>query len=177
MALLDDCKYGHSCAGNVMGLTLLRSPKHPDPEADMGVHEFTYSLMPHGGDWREAGVDREAERLNNPLIARTLPAQQQGQWQGSFAPFSIETPGSAGLEVAAVKPAEDGEGLIVRLVETHGGRGEVQLRWNLPASDVKAANLLEQRTHVPSLQHDAKERLTRFYIKPFEIVTLALAFA
>ena len=30
VALLNDGKYGHSCHDNVMGLTLLRSPKWPD---------------------------------------------------------------------------------------------------------------------------------------------------
>jgi alpha-mannosidase len=43
VALLNDCKYGHDVFGNTLRLTLLRAPKAPDPEADMGHHEFTYS--------------------------------------------------------------------------------------------------------------------------------------
>src|SRR5262249_45387459 len=39
IALLNDSKYGHSCFGNELRLTLLRSPKSPDPEADMGRNE------------------------------------------------------------------------------------------------------------------------------------------
>ncbi|KAF9403452.1 Glycoside hydrolase, 38 vacuolar alpha mannosidase, partial [Podila epigama] len=35
VALLNDCKYGHSCHGNVMRLSLLRSGKAPDANSDI----------------------------------------------------------------------------------------------------------------------------------------------
>ena len=54
VALLNDGKYGHSVHGNVLTLSLLRSPLYPDPTADEGEHHFTYSLLPHAGDWTEA---------------------------------------------------------------------------------------------------------------------------
>ena len=50
-ALLTDSKYGYSLRGNVIGLSLLRSPIYPDPFADEGEHEFIYALYPHSGDW------------------------------------------------------------------------------------------------------------------------------
>ncbi|MBW7461671.1 alpha-mannosidase, partial [Paenibacillus sepulcri] len=50
VALLNDSKYGYSAAGSILDLNLLRSPSYPDPEADRAVHEFTYSLYPHGGN-------------------------------------------------------------------------------------------------------------------------------
>ena len=61
LALLNDAKYGHSVAGNVLGLSLVRSPIYPDPLADEGEQCFTYALMPHAGAWHEAGVREEAE--------------------------------------------------------------------------------------------------------------------
>src|SRR5207302_1858516 len=67
VALLNDCKYGYDILGSVMRLSLLRAPTHPDPAADLGKHRFTYALMPHPGDFREAGVIAAAEDLNNPL--------------------------------------------------------------------------------------------------------------
>src|SRR5256885_17260938 len=66
-ALLSDCKYGYSCYGNELRMSLLRAPKSLDPEADMGTHEFAYALMPHAGGWREAGVVAEALRFNVPV--------------------------------------------------------------------------------------------------------------
>ncbi|KAG0012639.1 Glycoside hydrolase, 38 vacuolar alpha mannosidase [Entomortierella chlamydospora] len=35
VALLNDCKFGYSCHGNVMRLSLLRAPKSPDANCDM----------------------------------------------------------------------------------------------------------------------------------------------
>ena len=49
-SLLNNCKYGYDAKGNVLRLSLLRSPEWPDPHADEGHHEFTYSLYPHAGD-------------------------------------------------------------------------------------------------------------------------------
>src|SRR5205814_7699416 len=66
-ALLTDSKYGYSCYGNELRISLLRSPKSPDPEADMGRHEFAYALVPHRGGWREAGVLGEAAQFNAPI--------------------------------------------------------------------------------------------------------------
>ena len=56
VALLNDCKYGHDVKGNTMRLSLLRAPKAPDPQCDMGRHRFTYVLMPHFGPLQYAGV-------------------------------------------------------------------------------------------------------------------------
>ena len=69
VALLNDAKYGYSAHGNVLTLSLLRGPLYPDPGADEGAHDFTYSLFPHPGDWIEGNVVTEAFALNSPLIA------------------------------------------------------------------------------------------------------------
>jgi alpha-mannosidase len=53
-SLLNDSKYGYDDKGNVLRLSLLRSPEWPDPHADEGHHDFTYSMYPHAGGWREA---------------------------------------------------------------------------------------------------------------------------
>ena len=62
-ALLNDCKYGYDAKHAVLRLTLIKSSTMPDPEADQGLHRFTYALLPHSGDWRSE-VDT---RKNLPL--------------------------------------------------------------------------------------------------------------
>ncbi len=81
-SLLNDSKYGYDAKDNVLRLSLLRAPEWPDPNADQGHHEFTYSLYPHAGTWREAMTVRQGYDLNYPLLAvtttqhpGTLPAQ------------------------------------------------------------------------------------------------------
>lgn len=67
-SLLNDSKYGYDAKGNVLRLSLLRSPEWPDPHADEGHHEFTYALYPHAGTWREAGTVRRGYELNSRLM-------------------------------------------------------------------------------------------------------------
>ncbi len=176
LAVLNDCKYGHSCDGGVLGLSLLRSPKWPDPDADMGAHEFTYSLMPHNGDWRAAGVDRQAELMVRPMWAVPLRPGRQGSCGRSWAPFRIS--GTAAVRIAAIKPAESGDArtLIVRIVESHGRAGSCRLDWALPVTTVQSVDLLERPLSLP-ISHDPGSRATMFDIKPFQIVTLAVTLA
>ena len=65
--MLNDCKYGYDVKDNVLRLSLLRAPKWPDPGADQGFHEFTYSIYPHEGNWQEANIARRGYELNHPI--------------------------------------------------------------------------------------------------------------
>jgi alpha-mannosidase len=131
-ALLTDSKYGYSCLGNELRISLLRAPKSPDPNADMGSHAFAYALYPHPGGWREGGVLDEAIRFNAPLRrTRGIGA--------SFA--STDTPG---LVVDTVKRADAGSGLVLRLYEPYGGRGTARVRLREPFARARLANALEE---------------------------------
>ncbi len=130
VALLNDCKYGGSTHENVMRLSLLRAPTAPDPNCDRGRHEFAFALLPHRGNWREAGVVAEACRFNHPL--------RPGSLMGSFA--SVDSPD---LVIDTIKRAEDSDALIVRLYECHGARGVATLRVAEPFAIARRCNLLE----------------------------------
>jgi alpha-mannosidase len=138
VALLNDGKYGHSAKGNVVGISLLRSPLYPDPFADEGEHRFTYSLFPHSGDWTAAGVAREAFALNAPLFP--VRAQEDALPRG----FSLVEAEGLELALGSLKLAEDGDAVILRLYEPHGARGECTLRFGRPVERVERVNLLEE---------------------------------
>ena len=121
LALLNDAKYGHSVHGSELGLSLLRSPVYPDPMADEGPQTFTYALMPHAGSWHEGGVREEADDLNRPLLALPVKGVAAGVWQ----PLAAEGIPAA---LSAIKPAEAGDGLILRVWEPAGRRGDFGLR-------------------------------------------------
>ena len=115
MALLNDSKYGHSALGSLMRLSLLRSPKNPDPRADMGAHRIRYALMPHAAAVQDAGVPEEAAALNAPLL---LLASLAAAPPARPAPTSLFSLPHCGAVLDAVKRAEDGSGdLILRLYE------------------------------------------------------------
>jgi alpha-mannosidase len=147
LALLNDGRYGHSVRGGVIGLSLVRSPVYPDPLADEGAHAFTYALMPHAGDWHEGGVREEADDLNQPLVA----ASASGVSAGAYAPINF-----SGIDAAlsALKPAENGDGLILRVYEPAGARGRLAFTPPLGWRNAGPVDLLEdavERTGVPDL--------------------------
>jgi alpha-mannosidase len=164
VALLNDGKYGHSAKGNVVGISLLRSPLYPDPFADEGEHRFTYSLFPHPGDWTTAGVAREAFALNTPLF----PVMTQGD----ALPQEFSLVETEGLELAlgSLKLAEDGEGMILRLYEPHGARGKCTLRFARRVERVERVNLLEEAERPVEVHRGA----VRLRVRPFEVVTLSV---
>jgi alpha-mannosidase len=166
VSLLTDCKYGYDCLdtgchGSNLRLTLLRGTEYPDPHADLGVHEFTYSLLPHAGDWRQGEAVRQAYALNVPLLSRLAAP-------GAPAVSYVTVDGPAILE--ALKPAEDGDGVILRLYEPHGGRGQVLVTHQLPGAGVVACNLVEEGE---APVESAPGRF-QFQIKPFEVRTFRL---
>lgn len=62
--MLNDGRYGYDIHDGVLRLSLLRAATYPDPHADQGVHDFTYALLPHLGDWRQGGVIPAGYDLN-----------------------------------------------------------------------------------------------------------------
>jgi len=169
VAILNDGKYGHSCHDSTLGLSLLRAPKHPDPDADIGTHEFSYAIVPHGGSWQDAGIPALAEAFNTPPVAYALNAGEEGPLGTSWSPCTIEAGGGAGVLVSALTTSEDGKGRLLRLWECHGGRGEVVVRWNMPAASARRVDLLDR-----PLQGDCQHEggVTRLRVRPWELVTI-----
>ncbi|GLV53807.1 alpha-mannosidase [Dictyobacter sp. S3.2.2.5] len=168
VSLLNDCKYGHDIKENVIRISLLRSPTMPDPEADQGEHRFTYSLLPHAGNWSEETISA-AYALNDPLIVYTpdRAASSSADRQQLPSLFSVDKPN---VIIETVKRAEDGNGIIVRLYESQRRRGRVTLTTGFELANVWHTNLLEENGE--QLQSQGKQ--VTFLIKPYEIVTLRL---
>jgi alpha-mannosidase len=166
VSLLNDCKYGHDIHGNVIRLSLLRSPTAPDPMADLGEHRFTYSLLPHAGGWGEETV-RQAYALNDPLLVWTAD-HPAGTGLRPLAPLvSCPVPN---IVIETIKRAEDGDGLIVRLYECQRRRGLVTLQTAFPLQAAWVTDLLEENQQELAVEGD---RLT-LPVRPFQIVTLRL---
>jgi alpha-mannosidase len=171
VALLNDSKYGYDVRDNVLRLTLLKSAIYPDPEADRGRQRFTYSLLPHGGDWRAGEVVVEAYALNWPLAARAVAAQDNGELPERF---SFAAVAASHVILETVKQAEDGDGWIVRFYECEQRRNpEVVVEFGQRLNRAVACNLIEE-THEPASVDG--NRLT-FAIDPYEIKSFRVWFA
>ncbi len=163
LSLLNDCKHGYDVCEGALRLSLLRAPKGPDSSADMGKHTFTYSIWPHPGDFRESGTIRAAYELNFPLQALVTQAHK-GVLPLRHSWLSAEP---SGVIVEAVKPAEDGKGLIVRLYEAHGARAEVRVSFGFEVGGVGEVDLIER----PVTAMRLRAGTLQFTIRPFEIRT------
>jgi alpha-mannosidase len=157
-AVLTDCKYGYSCYGGDLRISLLRSPKSPDPEADMGRNQFAYALYPHAGGWRDGGVLPEAVLFNAPL-RRTDAA-----FEGSFAVVD------GGLVLDTIKRAEDSDAICLRLYEPYGGRGVARVRLAAQFAEARAANLLEEDGEPLAIEEGA----IVVPFRPREVITVKL---
>ncbi len=120
VALLNNGRYGHEALGNELSLSLLRSPVAARPPGRRGRARSSPTrccLTPAA--WWDADVLAEAEDLNRPLFHRAAAGARS----------STPIVGLAGAKVGlgALKPAEDGEGLILRLYEPAGARGPVEI--------------------------------------------------
>jgi alpha-mannosidase len=165
LSILNESKFGYDAAGNVLRLTLLRSPKWPDPEADMGHHSFRYALYPHAGTWKEAQTMRRGWEYNYPLQAvvttahpGTLPASH------SFASVSADN-----VVLTAVKKAEDASGLIFRAYEWAGKETNAEFHVPPGATGATITNMQEVPEGSPlTVTGD----VIKVPIKPYEILTL-----
>ncbi|HHX72590.1 MAG TPA: alpha-mannosidase [Clostridiales bacterium] len=166
VSLLNDCKYGYDIRDNQMRLTLLKAPICPDTTGDKGEHTFTYSLYPHAHAWQEGGVVAEGFALNEPL--RVIAAKkQEGNLPEAHSFVSLNR---SHVVIDAIKQAEDGDGLILRVYEAEAKRGTVRVTWNLPMKSVTACNLMEQdEREIPVENGEFSFDITPFSVETFRI--------
>ncbi|TJY41113.1 alpha-mannosidase [Cohnella pontilimi] len=168
VALINDCKYGHTAQMNVLDLNLLRSPSYPDPNADRAIHEFTYALYPHAGDFIDAGVYRKGYESNIPLTiveARRADVEQRSPVQL----VQIEHPY---VMVESVKKAEDSDHLIFRLFETAGTEANATVYFGMPCQLIEETDLMEN----PIGKLKENDSRVELPFTPFEIKTLRVQF-
>ena len=161
VSLLNDCKYGHSLHENVMTLSLIKTGTDPNKFADIGAHTFTYALLPHEGSFKEAGTVKQAYVLNRPLSVTAGSADTKC--------FSLASSDSENIVIETAKKAENGEGTILRLFDAWNKRGDVTVKFGVPAKEIWRCDLLENP--IEKIGEGAEVTLP---VGGFEIVTLLL---
>lgn len=162
ISILNNGRYGHSVKENVIGVTLLRSPAIPDFYADLGKHEFTYSILLHGKDWKYITI-KEAEELNRPLFVKEIE-------KGEIIEESIINWNSENIVIGAIKKSEDEKGIILRFAEYFGWEKEIEFSFNFPVKEVYETNLLEENI----LKLELIENRVQVKVKPYELKTLKI---
>ncbi|KAB8606269.1 hypothetical protein FH972_025898 [Carpinus fangiana] len=199
VSILNDCKYGFATQGNVMRLSLLRSPKAPDGEADMGNHTAKWAILPHIGALGAETV-RAAAAFNNPLVSRHHDGGSEGSsYLKSALDFDATSRilGALSLDksrsdpavvIDTVKRGEDdedvstegaggipirkGRSIIVRLYDSLGGKCRARLHFGeLPVKKVVKCNVLEDDGEEVGI----KDGGVVVQLRAFEVLTLRLS--
>lgn len=116
VTLVNRAKYGHRCDDGTVSLTLLRSSYNPDPYPEVGDHEIEYSMVFDNKPYDAVSATRYGEDYNNPLNVVNAPIQS-GNLPQEKSYAAIITPN---INIAAIKKAQTGEGIIIRLYEMTG---------------------------------------------------------
>ncbi|MFB5675939.1 alpha-mannosidase [Paenibacillus terreus] len=161
VSLMNDCKYGYDIKDNVLRLSLIKCATSPDIEADQGYHRFTYSLLPHNGDWLQGNTVKSAWALNAPLHFREGTAQAS-----SLSMFRLSTDTAM---VSAIKKAEDSDKVILRVHDYSGSRQSLTITSDLQIVGWRECNLMEQTDEAMRLENEIQYVLEPYEIKTFEI--------
>ncbi|KGJ50843.1 alpha-mannosidase [Clostridium sp. NCR] len=162
VSLLNNCKYGHDIKDNVMRLTLLKSATHPDPVQDQGEQNFTYSLLPHSGDFIDGNTVKHAYELNQPL--KFIKGMLKSEVKKQLFKFN-----DANILVDAIKKAEDEDMIIIRFHDYSGSRQNVSIDSDYEITGWMETNLMEK-----PIENLRNENSINVVVNPYEIKTLMI---
>ena len=162
ISLLNDCKYGYGIKEGNLSLTLIKAGTYPNEHADIGTHDFTYSIYPHAGRWQEAETIEMAYNLNVPPVV-VLQDKNEGEETGKeFVACDAEN-----CFIEVIKEAEDKNGTIIRMYENKNRHTKTKMILPDSATQMYECNLLEKNEK----EVEVKEHAAEVILKPYEIKT------
>jgi alpha-mannosidase len=163
VSLLTDSSYGYATFGNLMSLSLLRGTMSPDAGADIGVHHLRYALYPHSGEWRASGTVGVAACFNRPFVwTKGEPGKILSRPLVAAAPSNVV--------IDTIKPAEDGEGFVVRFYESAGCAIKARLMFGISPKSIRRSNTLEDLIEPLAFTSGGCD----IVLRPFQIMTLRI---
>lgn len=175
VSVLEDCRYGSDKPDDhTVRLTLEYTPSAElcptwlyQASQDWGIQHIKYGLFSHNGDWSESETQAQADNLNTPLIACEVP-RHSGQLGTSFSFVNVS---NQNVGVMALKKAEQGDYLIVRVNELSGkDQSKVALRFAGNIADAYEVNGQEQKIgSVAFKENNLTIDLTHYTIASFAV--------
>jgi alpha-mannosidase len=183
-AILNNGKYSCSVDDSTISLTLLKSATYPDPDAEEGLHEFTYSIYPCISSEPDSELLREATLLNQPVIVIPKIGNNHKVKNAELPLISVESMDDH-VVIDTIKPAEDGNGIIIRMHESLNMRGTARVILPQNVTGAYPVNLIEEEESKESIIDDnidinINEEMKRteieLFFKPFEIKSMRLLY-
>ncbi|KAK9474274.1 glycosyl hydrolases family 38 N-terminal domain-containing protein [Dipodascopsis tothii] len=187
VTILNDCKYGFATHGNLQRLSLLRAPKAPDGNADMGHHVMRYAILPHAGGLNSEIV-RTAYNFNYPVRLLHAPKKTAGKVEDVLSAIRVA---NSNIVLSNVKrgeddedtslgdfPAKPGQSVILRVYDALGGKVKTTITTTLPVKKAFYTNLLEDELSEIELRTVKTKKGTvtevPVALRPFEVSTVKL---
>jgi alpha-mannosidase len=176
VSILSDRKYAYDAQCDRLRLTLLRGSTWPDPNSDIGNHEFTYAIYPHSGNWKSAQTVRRGYELNFPLQIRILDKFSPKPAADKFSPkptASFVDLSAKNLVLMALKQAEDNpQRWILRCYESLGEEAQLTLTSDIGLQWLRAVDILEREMHLPeNLSAGNSVQISPCKISSFECIS------
>ncbi len=181
LALLNIGLPGNLTTDGTMMISLLRSHNlgaygfgggyEPGMSSESGFQvgqerTMRYALVPHAGDWREAGVYRDGLEFNHPLLCRAV-LPHAGTLPARWGLLEVSSPD---VVVSALKPGSQGA-TILRVYEAAGRPAPaVKIAFKARVAEARSANLLEDPEQAMSIEDNA----VTFDLRPYQIRTIRL---
>lgn len=162
ISLLNDCKYGYGIKDGNLSLTLIKAGIYPNENADIGEHDFTYSIYPHAGRWQEAETIEMAYNLNVPPVVVLQGRNKGGKAGKEFIKCEAEN-----CFIEVIKQAEDKNGRIIRMYENRNRYTKTEMSLPETVSRMYECNLLEDNER----EIPISGCLAEIILKPYEIKT------
>jgi alpha-mannosidase len=174
VAFVNNGKYGYDASGNQVRISLMRAPIHRDGEPiGLGPFAFSYALLAHEGDWREAGLPRHGYAFNHELVSLFANVHAGLSLEVKSA-YRVEDPG---VLITAIKQREAGGGIVLRLYESLERPVVTRLTSMRAVASVQQCDLLEAPLPGDSRCQQLSAHAVEVTLRPFEIVTVALQHA
>jgi alpha-mannosidase len=143
LAVLNTGSFAHSLTPGELAINVVRSPAYSSfnidprderlnnrfaPRQDQGEHELRYALLV-GGRFDETRVSRAAQVLNTPPVWQVYyPQPERLERSRRLAVAGTVEVDDPQVQVAALKKAEAGEELVVRLYNTSGRARKIRVQ-------------------------------------------------
>ena len=168
ISLLNDCKYGFNVEESTIKLTAIKCGLFPNRDADQGLHEFSYSIYTHKGDFRRGNTVKEAYSFNQPL------KYIEAETNGGMLPyeFSFVKSDKDNVIIDTVKQCEDDSGIIVRIYDAYNCKSNPKITFGITPKKVELCDLMENViSEIPIEDNSVNIRINNF-----EIITLKVSF-
>ena len=126
---------------------------------------FTYSILPHSGDFKTGGTINEAILLNRPLVA--FDSVGGGNLPEKYSLIECD---KENIIVETIKQAENGDGIVVRLHDEWNRKSAPTLKFGFDVNKVYLTDMLENVT----IEIPVTDNMIKLNVSNFEIVTLLI---